>query len=86
MASGNVRATATATVRRFRLGPDWKWYAAFLVPAIILVVAVQFYPLAYSAFISTQDWSLTRSQTPRGFIGLTNFVKACRIRCSNAPC
>ena len=74
MASGSVRAT-TATARRFRLGPDWKWYAAFLVPAVILVVAVQFYPLAYSAFISTQDWSLTRSQNPQGFIGLTNFVK-----------
>ena len=59
---------------------------AFLIPAVILVVAVQFYPLAYSAFISTQDWSLTRSQTPQGFIGLTNFVKASRIRFSSAPC
>ncbi len=75
MASSSVRATTT-TARRFRLGPDWKWYAAFLVPAIILVVAVQFYPLAYSAFIATQDWSLTRSQAPQGFIGLTNFIKA----------
>lgn len=74
MGSGIVQAKTT-TRRHPRLGLDWPWYVAFLAPAVILVVAVQLYPLAYSAFISTQDWSLTRSQTPQGFIGLTNFIK-----------
>lgn len=75
MVSGSMQVT-TSKRRRIKLGLDWPWYAAFLVPAVILVVAVQFYPLAYSAFISTQDWSLTRSQYPQGFIGLTNFIKS----------
>ncbi len=51
------------------------WLVLFVVPAFIIVVAVQFYPLAYSAFLSVTDWVLTESQTPKGFVGLENFVK-----------
>jgi multiple sugar transport system permease protein len=64
-----------ARPRRLRLGHDWAWFSVFLIPAILVVVVVQFYPLAYSAFLSTQDWSLTRSQHPLGFVGVTNFTK-----------
>ena len=50
------------------------WLLAFVLPAFVIVVAVQFYPLAYSAFLSAQEWSLTKSQTPQGFVGLDNFA------------
>lgn len=60
---------------RRRLSHDWPWLVAFVLPAFIVVVVVQFYPLAYSAFLSVQEWSLTSSQTPEGFNGVTNFVK-----------
>ena len=53
---------------------DLPWLVIFVIPAFIIVVAVQFYPLAYSAFLSVQDWVLTESQTPKGFVGLDNFA------------
>ena len=53
---------------------DLPWLVMFVVPAFIIVVAVQFYPLAYSALLSVQEWSLTKSQTPQGFVGLDNFT------------
>ena len=53
---------------------DLPWLVIFVVPAFIIVVAVQFYPLAYSAFLSVQDWVLTESQVPKGFVGLDNFA------------
>ncbi len=54
---------------------DLPWLLVFVIPALIIVVAVQIYPLAYSVFLSVQDWVLTESQTPKGFVGLDNFVK-----------
>ena len=51
------------------------WLIAFVLPAFFIVVAVQFYPLAYSAVLSVQEWSLTKSQQPEGFVGLANFVE-----------
>jgi ABC-type sugar transport system permease subunit len=48
---------------------------AFVIPAFLVVVVVQLYPLAYSAFLAVQEWSLTSSQTPEGFNGVQNFVK-----------
>ena len=39
MAPGIIEAKTPAR-RRLRLTPDWPWYAAFLIPAIILVVVV----------------------------------------------
>lgn len=47
----------------------------FLVPPLVLVIAAQFYPLAYSAVISLFDWSLARSPTIGPFIGLDNYVR-----------
>ena len=51
------------------------WLVIFVIPAFVIVVAVQFYPLVYSAFLSVQDWVLTESQVPKGFVGLENFAK-----------
>lgn len=47
----------------------------FLVPSLLLVIAAQFYPLAYSAVISLFDWSLARSPTIGPFVGLDNYVR-----------
>jgi ABC-type sugar transport system permease subunit len=49
--------------------------ALFVLPALLIVIAVQFYPLLFSAFLATQKWTLTDSPTPQGFIGLDNFRK-----------
>ncbi len=54
---------------------DLPWLIAFVLPAFLIVVAVQFYPLAYSAALSVQEWSLTESQQPKGFVGLDNFIE-----------
>lgn len=61
--------------RRRRLGHDWRWMAMFVLPALLIVVAVQLYPLLFSAYLSTQEWTLTSSQTSQGFVGLENFAK-----------
>jgi multiple sugar transport system permease protein len=45
----------------------------FLLPALVLVLGVQAYPLLYSFVLSFQDWTLTRSQSPEGWVGLGNF-------------
>ncbi len=49
--------------------------AAFVVPALIIVLIVQLYPLLFSGYLATQDWTLTTSQTSKGFVGLQNFAK-----------
>lgn len=66
---------AALPVRRRRLRHDWPWMAAFVAPAVLLVIAVQFYPLIFSAYLATQEWTLTSSQSSQGFVGLGNFVK-----------
>lgn len=50
--------------------------ALLLVPALVVLVAAQFWPLVYSAWISLVDWSLSRSPEPRGFVGLDNYARA----------
>lgn len=61
--------------KRRRLSRDWPWMAAFVLPALLIVVVVQLYPLLFSGYLATQDWTLTSSQTSEGFIGLENFAK-----------
>ncbi len=73
-----MSAVVATKKRRRRLRHDWAWMAAFVVPAALLVVAVQFYPLLFSAYLSTQDWTLTSSQSSEGFVGLQNFAKVLR--------
>lgn len=60
-------------LRRWQFRHDLPWSIAFVLPAFIVVVVVQFYPLIYSAWLAFQDWTLTDSPTPEGFIGLANF-------------
>jgi ABC-type sugar transport system permease subunit len=71
--------------RKRRLGHDWPWMAAFVVPALLIVVVVQFYPLLFSGYLATQDWTLTSSQTSEGFVGLENFVKVLQNDVFSAP-
>jgi len=73
-----MSAVVPTRKRRRRLRHDWAWMVAFVVPAVLLVVAVQFYPLLFSAYLSTQDWTLTSSQSSEGFVGLENFAKVLR--------
>lgn len=47
----------------------------FLLPAVVLVVAAQFYPLASSAIISFFDWSLARSPTIGRFVRFDNYAR-----------
>lgn len=69
-------STALQTTRkRSRFDRDRLWMAAFVVPALIIVLIVQLYPLLFSGFLATQDWTLTASQTSEGFVGLRNFAK-----------
>lgn len=48
---------------------------AFILPALVMVVVIQGYPLFFSGYLATQEWTLTDSQTSEGFIGLENFRK-----------
>ena len=48
----------------------------FLLPALVVLVAAQLYPLGWSAWVSTVDWSLARSPQPRGYVGLANYAHA----------
>ncbi len=66
---------AQMTRRRRRYGHDWPWMAAFVVPALLIVVVIQGYPLLFSAYLATQEWTLTTSQVSEGFVGLDNFLK-----------
>ncbi len=61
--------------RRRRFGHDIPVLAAFVVPALVIVLIVQLYPLLFSGYLATQDWTLTSSQTSEGFVGLQNFSK-----------
>ena len=48
----------------------------FLLPAVIVLVITQGYPLGYSAYFSLHDWTLARSPHPGPFIGLDNYTRA----------
>lgn len=47
----------------------------FLMPALLVVIGAQFYPLISSAILSFFDWSLARSPTVGPFIGFDNYVR-----------
>lgn len=65
----------TARPRRARFNRDRFLMALFVLPALLIVVVVQIYPLGFSAWLATQDWTLTNSQVTEGFVGLQNFSK-----------
>ena len=46
-----------------------------IIPALMIILLAQIYPLLYSLEISFRDWSLSTSQVPLGFT-IKNYVKA----------
>ena len=48
----------------------------FLLPAVLIMIITQGYPLAYSAYFSLRDWTLARSPHPGPYIGLDNYTRA----------
>lgn len=53
---------------------EWRSWLIFILPALLVVLLLQLYPLIYSLYLVFQDWKLTESATSRGFIGLWNFI------------
>ncbi|MFC5647709.1 carbohydrate ABC transporter permease [Paenibacillus solisilvae] len=47
----------------------------FLVPAILIIIFSEGYPLLYSLYLSFVDWTLSKSPVPQGFVGFDNFAK-----------
>jgi len=47
-----------------------------LAPALILVFATTVYPMANAFWLSFQQWQLTKSKAPVGFVGLDNYLRA----------
>ena len=68
-----IVATPRLVRWRARLNVETLTLAAFIVPAILVVVALQFYPLGYSAYMAFEHWNLTEAPDPLGWVGLGNF-------------
>jgi multiple sugar transport system permease protein len=48
----------------------------FILPALLIILLTQAYPLIYSLIMSFRDWELVRSMKPKGFVGFANYIKA----------
>ena len=48
----------------------------FVLPALLLLLLTQAWPLAYSLWFSLFDWTLARSPVPGAFVGLGNYRRA----------
>ncbi len=48
---------------------------SFLVPALVVLVIADLYPLLYSAYLSVTDWSMANLGQPVHFTGLANYIK-----------
>src|SRR5262245_28128416 len=48
----------------------------FVLPALLLLLVTQAWPLAYSLWFSLFDWTLARSPVPGAFVGLGNYRRA----------
>lgn len=59
-------------------GKEWGSWVIFILPALLVVLLLQLYPLLYSLFLAFQDWKLTESASSKGFIGLWNFINVFR--------
>lgn len=49
---------------------------AFLIPALVVIVLSQVFPVLYSFQMSFRDWALVKTQVAGGFVGLANYAKA----------
>jgi multiple sugar transport system permease protein len=47
-----------------------------LAPALLLIFVTTIYPMASSFWLSFQDWRLTKSDQPNGFVGLQHYQRA----------
>ncbi len=48
--------------------------ALLLAPALLFVAAMALFPLGYSLLLSFQQWKLSSSESPSGWVGLENYV------------
>jgi ABC-type sugar transport system permease subunit len=53
-----------------------KSYAVFIIPALLIILFSQTFPVLYSIQLSFREWSLAVSQAPQGFVGLKNYISA----------
>jgi len=80
MARGSVVVDETAAEaalarpkpRRSVINPRWQ-RRLFLLPAVIIVLAVVIFPTVFGIYVSFTQWILSGSQNARKFIGVQNF-------------
>ena len=67
-----VRPSATALRLRRWLGPDWRLGFLFVLPIVVLVLALVAYPFCYAIYLS-----MTRKFVgmPPVFVGLENYIR-----------
>jgi multiple sugar transport system permease protein len=51
--------------------PPWVW---LLSPALLFVLAMAVFPLAYSFLLSLREWKLARMEEPGAWVGAQNYV------------
>jgi len=56
---------------RWRNTPPWVW---LLTPALVFVLAMAVFPLAYSFLLSLREWKLAQTDTPGAWVGMSNYV------------
>lgn len=62
--------------RRLRFFRFFPWQYAPVLPAFLAVLAVSLWPLWESLWLSFHYWKLSRSNTPGGFVGGENYIRA----------
>src|SRR6267142_92846 len=67
-----ARVARPGTALRRRLGTDWRLGWLFVLPMVVMVLALVAYPFCYAAYLS-----LTRKYVgvPPVFVGLENYVR-----------
>ncbi len=56
---------------RWRNTPPWVW---LLTPALVFVLAMAVFPLAYSFLLSLRDWKLAQTDSPGDWVGFSNYI------------
>ena len=56
---------------RWRNTPAWVW---LLTPALVFVLAMAVFPLAYSFLLSLREWKLAQTDSPGAWVGMSNYV------------
>jgi multiple sugar transport system permease protein len=74
-ATGRAAPARPRSTRRGARLPDGLVLGAFLLPALLLLAATQFWPLLNSAWVSLHDWTLSRSPVMGDFVGAANYAR-----------